>query len=324
VASSLLTVLHRNLRRALDRRELQDAGDILANLQAHEPLSLQTRGFALELALAQGRLADASSAGSGLLTQFPNSARIRYLVGRVAYAQRDYREAKEQFRAAHALHPNQRVRQWLGKTLTQLGEFDAAEVELLAIAEHRPWVHADLAWLYERRGDQTRALASIDKQLLHQPDNDFARAQRTRLAALALPASELVQELETLQDLGEDVPTHLADSYVRRLLETGAADSARSYVAANVSGWPTNIAVSVGWQCYHASVHDLAFQLLLLTMPERVNDFKHRGALERSAKICNRVQDVIDQYVQLATTDPRFYGHIKRLDKFGGTAEPNQ
>ena len=148
--------------RALADGRLQDAEDILIRLKQEDPLGQETRGFELELCLNSNRLAEASALARQLCRLFPESARIFFLAGKVAYRLKDYKEAQSCFRESHRLFPNWRTQWWLGKTLTQAGQFEEAESLLLSVRERNDSVLLDLAWLYERRNDLPGAFKAYE------------------------------------------------------------------------------------------------------------------------------------------------------------------
>src|SRR5207249_7887387 len=113
--------------RALSDGRLQDAEEILNRLKQEDPLSQETRGFELELCLNSNRLAEANALARQLCRLFPQSARILFLAGKVAYRLKDYKEAESHFRESHRVYPHWRNQYWLGKTLTQSGHLAEAE-----------------------------------------------------------------------------------------------------------------------------------------------------------------------------------------------------
>ena len=86
-----VTALRENMRRALGDGRLPEAEDILARLKQEDPLSPETRGFELEISLNSGRLAEANTLARQLSRLFPQSGRIVFLAGKVAYRLKDYK-----------------------------------------------------------------------------------------------------------------------------------------------------------------------------------------------------------------------------------------
>ena len=128
----LVGTLRENMWRALSEGRLHDAEEILSRLKQEDPLSQETRGFELEFYLNSNRIAEANALRRQLCRLFPQSGRIFFLAGKVAYRLKDYKEAEFHFRESYRIHPNWRTEYWLGKTLTQSGGFEEAESLLLS------------------------------------------------------------------------------------------------------------------------------------------------------------------------------------------------
>src|SRR5438045_2832390 len=217
----IVGALRENMWRALSDGRLQDAEDILSRLKLEDPLSPETRGFELELYLNSNRLPEAHALARQLCRLFPQSARILFVAGKVAYRLKDYAEAETHFRESHRIYPSWRTQYWLGKALTQSGQFEEAESLLLSAREQTANALLDLAWLYERRNDPAAALKAYDEFLSIDPSHTFATEQRLRLKARMIEPESLIEELGALAQLGEEVPVALLPEYVEKLFQTG-------------------------------------------------------------------------------------------------------
>ncbi len=308
-------VLRLNLKAALYARDLEAADGLLDRLKREDPLALASRGLELEYLLLRERLDEAQALAAQLIQLFPASARIHYLAGRVAYGRRDYRAAVRAFGEANDLHPHWRARRWLGKASSQLGQLDEAEATLLALVADHPLVHRDLAWVYERRDDAARALHHANAYLELHPDDSFVKAQRMRLMGRTLDTEELIDEVETLEDLGEAVPREILPTYVERLLASGRGADARRFVASRCQDLPARELVAVAWAGYHLQAYDLALELFLRVLSECAGDVKFLAAIESAAIKCRRVAELVEHYTELGTCYPRLYGRCKRLRK---------
>jgi len=313
-----LPVLQRNLARALRGGAHEEAADLLARLKTADPLSLHTRGLELEYLVRTGRGEEATKLADGLVVQFPASARVLHWAGRAAYAVRDYDAAAARLRESGRVAPHWTTDWWLGKALTQRGDLEAAEPILARVVTDHPHVRTDLAWLYERRGDLRQALEQIEACLTAQPDNAYAQRQRLRLNALVAPAADLIEEVETLQDLGEAVPDAILPAYVEGLLRMGRSAEARHLVAQRKDTLSPRVAIGVAWRAHHLSAFDLSCELLLAHLEHNLGNLKYLNALERAARNAGRVEAVREAYRRLAPRARRLYGRIKRL---GSTRE---
>ena len=188
----IVAALRENMWRALSEGRLQDAGEILSRLKQEDPLSQETRGFELELYLNLNRLAEANVLARQLCQLFPQSGRIFFLAGRVAYRLKDYKRAESHFRESHHIYPHWRTQYWLGKTLTQSGRLEEAESLLLETRERTTNALLELAWLYERRNDLQSALKAYDEFLAVHPSHSFALEQRLRMKARMLEPESLI------------------------------------------------------------------------------------------------------------------------------------
>ena len=303
-----------NLRRALKHRQLDQAGNLLERLQREAPLSAETRGFELELAFVAGRLAEAQTLAGELVKSHPESARIRYLAGRVAYAHKDYGTAIACFDQSNRLHPHWRSTRWLGKALTQAGDYERAEPLLLELLPAHPPVAVDLAWLHERRGDLDQAAEQLDRYLATHPDDTFAREQRLRVQSQRTSVEELAEEIEALEAVDEVPPPAMLPSYVEGLLKSARGEQARRFIQQHAPDWTSAVATAVGWACYRHHAQDLAYDLFVRALPDQLTNFKLLNTLEAAARQCRREADLVSRYRELAERDPRLYGRIKRLE----------
>jgi tetratricopeptide (TPR) repeat protein len=307
------------MRRALSEGRLQDAEEILLRLKQEDPLSQETRGFELELCLNANRLAEARVLAPQLCRLFPESARISLLAGKVAYRLKDYREAESCFRESYRLYPHWRTHWWLGKTLTQSGDFEEAESLLVSVKDRNDAVLLDLAWLFERRGDLDAALKTYEEFLSIRPDHSYASQQRLRIRAGIAEPESLIEEIGALEELGEDIPPALYPAYVQKLFETGNTNEARSRVMARMGELDAKTGSKVGWVCYRARAYDLACTLFLAHLRANVGYFKYLNAMESAAAKCGRISQVVEAYRSLASEVPSLYGRIRALRRRKGT-----
>jgi tetratricopeptide (TPR) repeat protein len=312
-ASAFIEALRANMRRALRERSKRDVEEILAQLKREDPLSAETRGFEVELYLLAGRLGDAHALAEQLCRLFPLSARIAYLAGLTAYRIRRYDEAEAHLRESNRIHPHWWTQRWLGKTLTQLGQFDEAEALLLSVRERTPGAWLDLAWLCERRGDLEEALVACDRYLALRPGDAYATDQRVRLKASLLEPESIIEEANALEALGEDMSDALFPEYVKGLFATGKTREARSRVLARIGRLDAKTGSKLAWICYHARAFDLACTLFLAYLPDNLGYYKYLNSLEAAAKRCGRVPQVLEKYAELSATAPSLHGRAKVL-----------
>jgi len=308
-------VLQRNLRQALREGRLEEAALLLERLRREAPLELPTRGLELEYLLAAGRLEEAHALAEQLVTLFPTSARVFFLAGRTAYTRREYGRALELFEEAGRLAPHWRIRHWMGKTLTQLGRLDEAEPLLLDLVAEHPFAAPSLAWLHERRGDPDAAIGVLEPYLEDHPGDRFAAAQLERLRARSLGPERLQEEVETLRELGEEVPPQLLAEHVEGLLRTGQGPRVRELVASVRATLEPRTALRIAWICHRNGLPDLACSLFLEQLPSRLADVKLLAALEKDARLAGRTEDLVEAYRELASRRPQLWSRIRRLSK---------
>lgn len=311
----VITVLRRNLRQAIRRRDLEQAANLLQRLKSEEPLSVECRGLELEYLLAGDNREEARLLAEQLLRLHPGSARIHYLAGRMEYRERRYRQALARFTESDRLFPHWRARLWCGKSLTQLGDYAAAEGVLLELYADHPRVGRELAWLYERMENGERALRYLQPYLDRYPDDAGAQAQLQRLRSQELAPEELLAEVEMLLDLGEEIPQQMAAAYLQRLLERGEGETARRFVAERLAEMGPETAAVLAWSCYRLQAYDLALQLFLAGLPAQTGNYKYLQSLEAAAARCDRLGELIAAYEQHAPEQKQLYGRIKRLKR---------
>jgi tetratricopeptide (TPR) repeat protein len=310
--SSPAALVH-NLRRALRAGDLAEASAILAHLKHEAPLALETGALELELLVRSRRDTEAEQLARRLVSRFPSSAHIRYWCGRAAYARKRYAEAEACFRESGRLAPHVMHDHWLGKALTQLQRFDEAEAVLLRVVAHRPSARADLAWLYELRGDTARALAAAEAYLADHRDDARVLEQRDRLRARGMAHGQLAAEVESLAELGEQVSEPVLAEYIEGLLREGRGADARAVVRDRAPTLSARGARSLAWKTYKLQAYDVAFELFAAVFVAEGADDKQLSAFESAAKKSGRVTDLIALYEQAAPQRPSLYGRIRKL-----------
>lgn len=313
----VIETLKHNMRQALSNGRLNEAETILARLKKEDPLSPATRGFELEFYLNSDRFSEAEALAEQLCRLFPESARIIFLAGKLAYRQKRYEEAESRLRESLRLYPSWQTQHWLGKTLTQSGKFDEAESLLHLALEHQRHALLDLAWLYERRNDLEAALKAVDDFLAENPGNAYAAEQRTRIRARMLEPEELVSEMGALASLGEEVPAALFPEFVRTLFETGQSPRAREEITARMHQMDSKVGVRIAWICYQAQAYDLACTLFLAHLGGNKSNIKYLTALESAADKCNRLSEVVAAYRTFLPQTGQFYGRLRSLARRG-------
>jgi tetratricopeptide (TPR) repeat protein len=316
--SRSIKALQVNLRRALRGRDLEEAGEILARLKREDPLSATTRGGELELLLHAGRLEEAAALAGALVDQFPASARILYLAGRVAYHRKRYAEAEAWLGESLALHPHHESERWLCKSLVDAGRLDEAEPRLVELTGRHPTYLLDLAWLHERRGELGRALEAVERYLERFPSSAFALEQQQRLRSQTMDPEQVIGEVQALELLDDPIPEALTPRYLEALLQTGRSAEARRFVQQRCERLAPALAGRMAWSCYRLQAHDLAVDLFLRLLPTRPNDPKLLRSLETAAARAGRLDRLVQAYEALAPDEPRFHGRIKRVRKRTG------
>lgn len=280
--------LTKEIDSAIRRGDLDTAEEKLARLRSEAPAAVETRGLELALLLRRGRLDDAARLADQVVEQFPGSARIWYLAGLVAYRRKRYEVAEERLRESERIHPHDHTRRQIGKALTQMGRLEDAEPILLGLVDRHPECRIDLAWLYERRGTPERALEELDLYLEARPGDRFAASQRLRLRAEALSLAEMREEVETLRELGEDVPGEFLPRYCESLVHDGEFAELRGFVAERADGLEPYVASRMAWQCYRLAVWDVALDLFLRALPGKRHDEKLITTMLAAARRCGR------------------------------------
>jgi tetratricopeptide (TPR) repeat protein len=315
VRKAIIDTLQHNMRQSLNQGRLDEAAEILARLKKEDPISLATRGFELEFYLNSNRFSEAEALAEQLCRLFPDSARILFLAGKLAYRRKHYEEAEGHFRESHRLYPHWRTQHWLGKTLTQAGKFEEAESLLLLTQERHKSALLDLAWLYERRNDLDAALKTYDDFLAENPGNSYASDQRIRIRAKRMDAEDLMSEVGTLADLGEEIPPSLFPEFIQKLFETGQTPRAREEIAARIHKMDWRSGVRIAWICYQVQAYDLACTLFLAHLDSNKSNYKYLRALESAADKCGRLSEVAAAYQSYLPEVRHFYGRWRALTR---------
>lgn len=315
MAEGIKLVLRRNMSAAMGAGDLSQAALILERLKEEDPLSVETRGMELEYLLRTGRLREARVVADQLLQTFPASPRIHYLAGQVAYRLKDYKEAAERFRESNRIRHHWRSSMLLAKSLTQLALFDEAASIYESLLPDHPECYTDLGWLYERREDYGRALAAIETCLKHDPDNQWAQAQRLRLRARVMDPAELVRETDQLLEFGEELAEAIVPQYVEALFRTGRPAELRNFISQRRATLRPQLAAATAWVCYRYQAYDLAFDLFTTAFPANVTNVKFLSAMEFAATRSGRIAEIIRLYTAHASEDRRLFGRAQKLSR---------
>jgi tetratricopeptide (TPR) repeat protein len=317
LAGEVKLALRMQIAAALRAGRHGEAAEILDRLREADPIALETRCLELELLVRSGRMAEAESAARQLLDLHPGSARLLYWAGRLAFDQKEYSTAAGRFEECQRIYPNPHARRYLAKSLINAGKFDDAERHLLALMPQDPECRLDLAWLLERKGDLARALEEVETLLAARPGHKAAAKSRLRLRARLADGADLVQETETILDLGQEPAPEVIPSYVEALLRGGEGVKAREFLAKRKAGFEPRLALQVAWVSYKLLAFDCAMDLFVLAFPAVQRSLPLFSALEKTAEKTRRVGDLIVLYREHAPADRRLYGRLKMLEKRG-------
>lgn len=309
----LIHALVANIKSAIRQKRFAEADTILERLKGVAALAAETRGLELELLLAQKRIQEADRLGRQLAEQFSGSGRILYLAGQAAFYQRDFKRAAKLLEESVRVFPHKYSKRWLAKSWTALRRFADAEALLLGLLDSEPYARADLAWLYECRGDWDRALWEIEKVLAHFPQSSSAKEQKLRLEAKSAGRSEVIEEVETLEELGEEVPEPLFSEYVKTLFTTGRPQQAREATVARKDGLAPGTLRDLAWTCYNLQVHDMAFELFLMIFEEQAANYKFLNSLENAARNAGKLEELALFYEERTGQHPNLFGRLHRL-----------
>ena len=174
---------------------------------------------------------------------------------------------------------------------------------------------SDLAWLYERKREWQRAIDCYQRILERIPDMAFAKEQIVRLKAHTLDPEELVEEVDTLVELGEPIPDNLLPTYLATLFQMGRANQARHLIEGLVNDLAPTTALRIAWDCYRTQVYDLAFDLFAKCAPREIGNFKFLNAWERAADMTQRIPQLIAEYEKFAPQEKSLFGRIKKLKR---------
>jgi tetratricopeptide (TPR) repeat protein len=307
-------VLRRSARRAIADDRLDEADGIVRRLKELEPMAVETRALELELLVRGGRHDDAENLAAQLVERFPDSPRVLYLAGRVAYLRKEYPSAERRLLESDRLDSHPWTRRLLGKTLTQMGRLDEAEAILLELAPAEPACLKDLAWLHERRGDPARAAERLEAYLATRPDDAAARAHLRRVRAASLDPGDMLREVEGMLELGETVPENLWPAYCEAALRLARRDPVAAVVRERLPALEIGVATGIAWVCYRMQAYDLAFEAFRTQFERGARDFKLLNAFEAAARRAGRLEKIAALYAEHAPAEPRLYGRIKRLE----------
>jgi tetratricopeptide (TPR) repeat protein len=313
VTDRLFKSLVEAAKRAVARGNPDEAERAASRLMESYPAEAASHGIALELLLQKGLMDEAGRTADRLVDRFPNSAGILFQAGLAAYKQKKYALAAQRFDESEKLFSSKKTRRMLAKTLINLGRFDDAEGMLINLVEIDPSCRADLAWLFERKGDFGRAAAEAAKRLSEYPDDERARSQKIRLEASALDDAEVIEQVEILEELGERLPNEMVSRYVSALVASGRSDDARRFILTEKSDLDRRAIVDLAWTCHRLQLHDMAFELFILVLEEESRNFKLLNTLDFCAGRAGRAVELAELYETIAVKQKALFGRAKKL-----------
>jgi len=313
--SPSIIAMRRNLMWALRHRDFTQAGEILQRLKEEDPLSIQTRGAEFEMLILNNRLEEASRLAPFLDRDFPASPRIHYLAGRLYYGRKEYERALKEFEESWKINAHWKTRQWIGKTMTQIGNFDEAESLLSSLVSDHPGVQLDLAWMYERRGELHSAMECLLSYRRLFPDDAYSLAFLERLRARMMNPLSLIEEVRKLQELEEEIPERVLVEYIESLLKVGEIPEVRRLLGELRTRFTDAALTGIAWACHRAAAPDLAFELFLHTFERNRRSPKFLAALEADGRRLNRLPELIEVFLQHAPDQRPLYGRARKLGK---------
>ncbi len=179
--SPLYQTLAQRARKALNQSQLDEAHTLIHKLKEQEPITLETRGLELELALKSNHLREAGILATQLVQLFPASSRIQFLTGQLEFQRKRYGKAERHFRESHHIHPSPRTLLWLGKSLALAGKSNEALAILEPLNRDTGRGGLELAWVYENLKRDQDARACYERLSAQDPDYDEAQQRLARL-----------------------------------------------------------------------------------------------------------------------------------------------
>lgn len=179
--SPLYQTLAQRTRKALNQGRLDEAQTLVHKLKEQEPVTLETRGLELELALKRENLRDAGILATQLVQLFPSSSRIQFLTGQLEFQRQRYGKAERHFRQSHHIHPSPRTLLWLGKCLALAGKSAEALAILEPLYREAGRGGLELAWVYENLGRYHEARICYERLLAQNPDHEAAQQRLAHL-----------------------------------------------------------------------------------------------------------------------------------------------
>jgi len=308
-------VIIRNLKIAIKQKHWQEAQQLLEQMYLEAPLAIETLGLEFEYFIRTQQYETAKLKEKQLINLFPASSRLFFLRGLLAYQLKDYATAISHFQESHHIHPHWNSARWLGKALTQCGQFNEAKSILLPLCQSYPICHLDLAWLYERQNEQPAAQKHLQAYLTINPNDEYASSTLNRLRAQQLTPGEMLEQVKVLEELGEKIPEKLQPLYLENLLKTAKFTEARKLVETQKTQISDKIKVELAWVAYQYKSYDLAFTLFFETLESHTNNYKLLRALEHAATQVAQLKKLQEKYLALAPNIKTFYGRIKKLSQ---------
>jgi tetratricopeptide (TPR) repeat protein/lipopolysaccharide biosynthesis glycosyltransferase len=169
-------------------RERQDHAGALEHFKAAASLKPHNLIYLLEIVQTLRTLGcfdEARSHCANILEQEPRHARARFLLGDMAWCEKDYPSALSHFEAAAALDPQNRdVRFRIGLALRHLGRLLEAEASLRELLdEDAPDVRVALAMagILRQKGELSEALQLLESTAKNLPDNNELQLEIGRI-----------------------------------------------------------------------------------------------------------------------------------------------
>jgi len=312
---ALASVLKRNLRELIIQQDWVQAQALLQQLKEQDGFSKETHGLEYEYLIKSHHFVEAQAVSKQLLDWYADSSRFQFLTGLLYYIQKQYKKALPYFEESQNIYSSSYTQRYIGKTLTQLGQFETAEAILQTALPHTDLILADLAWLYELQQQYQRAIEFISNYLQHKPNDQRAIEQLQRLKTKQLSSDEIQQEIESLAEMDEEIPPHLMVEHYQGLIKQGEIQQAREWVQQHIEQWDSATMYQIAWDSYHFHLYDIAYQLFLKDFEVHQFQVKFLNSLEFACKKINKQQELAEFYEAWADKNKVLYGRRKKLLK---------
>ena len=259
-----------------------------------------------------------------ILEKNPDYSRALSLKGKIHFAKREYKKAKEFYEKAYQNKENSYTAFQLIKVLNKLEEYKRAlklSSKWLDKADDKTYFKKMAASIYENLAKEDKAISLYKDYLAENPEDNFAYKEMIKLKLRDKNTKKAVEELkEILEDKENNKNFHLHILLAEKLEDINKHEEAvKEYKKTLELDHHNKFALKeLGFSLYKAGDYKKALPYLKEEFKSDPGDYYTRSVLMNIFKELNKEEEGIEFFKEIIDKNPGFnnlWGMIKKLSK---------